>query len=194
MATNNVGNSSQQQTSARKMFKSLISSGSKSSSSASGAASNKSSALLSDALDLRGITTMDGLLKYEDLTNLLTCGLCKKFCGTTIIQCRKGHVVCRACKSGSKLTSCKVCKQTFVDAPNVVLDKLIAMIALPCKFRSTGCKDFLFADGKLDHETFCKFRPINCQYTDNGCDLELPFKDISGHHKTCQWNPRNKQQ
>ena len=68
---------------------------------------------------------------------LLTCGLCQKFCGNNIIQCRKGHVICKTCKSEGKITSCKfthpdgrICKQTFVDAPNVVLDKLIRNVVI----------------------------------------------------------------
>ena len=53
-------------------------------------------------------SNMDGFLKYEDLVGLLTCVQCNKFCGPTIVQCRKGHVICKACKADLKLTSCKV--------------------------------------------------------------------------------------
>ena len=102
-----------------------------------------------------------------------------------------GHVICRGCKTEAKLTSCKICKQTFVDAPNIVLEKLISMIALPCRFRATGCTDFVFSDKKLEHETFCPYRPINCQYAINGCCEELPYKDISQHHHKCSYNPRS---
>ena len=135
---------------------------------------------------------MDGLLKYEDLMALLTCSLCQKFCGQNIVQCRKGHVICKACKTNGKVTSCKICKQTFVDAPNVVLDKLISLIALPCRFRATGCGQFIFSDKKTEHETFCQFRPVLCQYADQGCTEELPYKDISAHHKLCQFLKKRK--
>ena len=37
---------------------------------------------------------MDGLLKYEDLMALLTCSQCQKFCGNSIVQCRKGSSSC----------------------------------------------------------------------------------------------------
>ena len=136
------------------------------------------------------LISMDGLLKYDDLMALLSCSLCGKFCGENLLQCRKGHVLCRQCKSGSKITSCKTCKQTFVDAPNVVLDKMIKMIALPCRFRESGCSDFLFADKKLDHETFCPSRPIACQYSMQGCGQVLPYKELTNHHHKCQYNPR----
>ena len=134
--------------------------------------------------------SMDGLLKYEDLVGLLTCGLCGMFCGPTMVQCRKGHVICRKCKTDRKLTSCHVCKQTFVDAPNVVLEKMISLIALPCRFRVSGCPEFIFAEAKLEHETFCPYRPIACQYAVDGCEQEMPYKHLSAHHRACSYNPR----
>ena len=65
------------------------------------------------------------------------------------------------------------------------------MIALPCRFRATGCGQFVFSDKKSEHETFCVFRPMNCQYATEGCTEELPYKDLASHHRLCQWNPRN---
>jgi len=132
---------------------------------------------------------MDGLLKYEDLMALLTCSQCQKFCGNSIVQCRKGHVICKTCKAEAKITSCKICKQTFVDAPNVVLEKLISMIALPCRFRATGCAQFIFPDKKIEHETLCPYRVMSCQYSVQGCIEEMIYKEISAHHRHCQFRP-----
>ena len=151
----------------------------------------KSSASLSSSSPKPPVS-MDGLLKYDDLVALLSCGLCGKFCGDNLLQCRKGHVICRSCKNSSKITSCKTCKQTFVDAPNVVLDKMINMIALPCRFRESGCSDYLFADKKIEHETFCPSRPIACQYSSEGCEQVLPYKELTNHHHKCQYNPRSR--
>lgn len=156
---------------------------------------NGSSPKLSEAstpdVNRRGgiLTSSEGLLKYDDLIDLLTCGHCGQFCGTPIFQCRKGHVYCKECKTNKKLTHCKQCKQTFVDTPNLLLEKVIALIALPCCFKSTGCSEFLFVDKKREHETFCQFRPVSCQFTQNGCPEELAYKDIHFHHKNCGWNP-----
>ena len=133
---------------------------------------------------------MDSLFKYEELVGLLSCGICEKYCGANLVQCRKGHVLCKGCKAEGKITSCKICKQTFVDAPNLVLEKLISMIALPCRFRPSGCEEFVFSNAKLEHETFCPCRPISCQYEDKGCSEELPYKDIKKHHLQCSYNPR----
>lgn len=181
MATNNV-------LGARKLFKSLSlrsNNRSERNGDAAQAVQRQDSVALSD------VVSMDGLFKYEDLVGLLSCGMCGKFCGQSIVQCRKGHVICRACKTEQKVTSCKECKQTFVDAPNVVLEKLVNMIALPCRFRQSGCTDFIFPDQKIDHETFCPCRPIACQYASSGCQRELPYKEISSHHRQCDFNPRS---
>ena len=100
-----------------------------------------------------------------------------------------GHVICKACKVEAKITSCKICKQTFVDAPNVVLEKLISMIALPCRFRATGCAQFIFPDKKIEHETLCTCRVMSCQFSAQGCTEEMPYKEISAHHRHCQFRP-----
>ena len=92
--------------SARKILKTLLTSSSspscdsattptatalRTSSGSSGkAAATTDSNSVSDASDVRGVVAMDGLLKYEDLMALLTCSQCQKFCGNSIVQCRKG--------------------------------------------------------------------------------------------------------
>lgn len=188
--------------SARKILKTLLSSSpscdsatsslrtpSSSGTTAAATSASTDSNSVSDASDVRGVVAMDGLLKYEDLMALLTCSQCQKFCGNSIVQCRKGHVICKACKVETKITSCKICKQTFVDAPNVVLEKLISMIALPCRFRATGCAQFIFPDKKIEHETLCPYRVMSCQYSAQGCTEEMPYKEISAHHRHCQFRP-----
>ena len=154
-----------------------------------GRGSKNSVGRLSDESVVHSVN-MDSLFKYEELVGLLSCGICEKYCGSNLVQCRKGHVLCKGCKAEGKITSCKTCKQTFVDAPNLVLEKLISMIAFPCRFRPSGCEEFVFSNAKLEHETFCPCRPISCQYEDKGCSQELPYKDIKKHHLQCSYNPR----
>ena len=81
--------------SARKILKSLLSNtpSCDSASSAEVRTATSESNSVSDASDVRGVIAMDGLLKYEDLIALLSCSLCQKFCGKSIIQCRKGVIV-----------------------------------------------------------------------------------------------------
>jgi hypothetical protein len=47
---------------------------------------------------------------------------------------RKGHVYCLSCKADKKTLQCATCKQTFVDAPNLALDRMVRLIAVPCKY------------------------------------------------------------
>ena len=89
--------------SARKILKTLLSSSpscdsattrTPSSSGTAAKAVTADSNSVSDASDVRGVVAMDGLLKYEDLMALLTCSQCQKFCGNSIVQCRKGSSSC----------------------------------------------------------------------------------------------------
>merc|ERR1711971_605246 len=75
-----------------------------------------------------------GLVQYEDLLTLLTCLQCRCLVSPPVAQCRKGHLYCLSCKKTQQLSSCKICKQTFVDAPNQALEKMVGLIGLPCKY------------------------------------------------------------
>lgn len=133
------------------------------------------------------IISSEGKLRYEAMLQLLTCCHCDRLASTPMCQCRKGHVYCKSCKVDNKITTCKVCKQTFVDAPNVAFEKLITFIALPCKYGSRGCSEYVFLHSRMDHETFCHFRPVSCQYSIHGCTSEFSYKDICWHHKICSY-------
>lgn len=128
-----------------------------------------------------------GRLKYKETMDLLTCNICNQLVTLPIIQCRKGHMYCRLCKHDNKMMQCSICKQTFVEAPNLALEKLISFIAVPCKYSERGCEEFVFIDSRLQHETLCKFRPIHCQYHERGCTQIHSVKDMCWHHKMCQY-------
>ena len=68
------------------------------------------------------------------MLTLLTCTECEQMSRPPLVQCRKGHVYCKSCKTDNKIVTCRICKQTFVDAPNVAFEKLVTFIALPCKY------------------------------------------------------------
>ena len=122
---------------------------------------------------------MSGLVQYEDLLSLLTCLQCRCLVSPPVAQCRKGHLYCLSCKSVQKLflfqisslqnrktqqlSSCKICKQTFVDAPNQALEKMVGLIGLPCKYGERGCTDLIFLPSRLQHETLCRFSNIKLQ-------------------------------
>jgi len=128
-----------------------------------------------------------GLVQYEDLLSLLTCLQCRCLVSPPVAQCRKGHLYCLSCKKTQQLSSCKICKQTFVDAPNQALEKMVGLIGLPCKYGERGCTDLIFLPSRLQHETLCRFRPTECQFQQFGCDQVFAYKDLPWHHKMCQY-------
>merc|ERR1719204_3072581 len=97
-----------------------------------------------------------GLVQYEDLLTLLTCLQCGCLVSPPVAQCRKGHLYCLSCKKSQGLNSCRICKQTFVDAPNQALEKMVGMIGLPCKYGARGCSELVFLPSRLQHETLCR--------------------------------------
>ena len=80
----------------------------------------------------RGVGGGSGKICYSDVLHLLTCPVCTSLVTPPVTQCRRGHLYCSDCSSSSQ--SCSICKQTWLEAPNVALDRIIALIALPCKY------------------------------------------------------------
>ena len=72
-----------------------------------------------------------GLVQYSDLLQLLSCTSCSSLISPPMAQCRKGHLYCRDCRTNN---SCRICKQTFIEAPNLAMEKILSLIAFPCKF------------------------------------------------------------
>ena len=72
-----------------------------------------------------------GLICYSDLLHLLTCPACSCLVSPPVSQCRKGHLYCRDCRTNN---SCRICRQTFLEAPNIALETVMALIALPCRY------------------------------------------------------------
>ena len=136
-----------------------------------------------------------GLVQYSDLLALLSCTSCSSLISPPIAQCRKGHLYCRDCRTNN---SCRICKQTFIEAPNLALEKMLSLIAFPCKygwaactkdlsgalkildntsiFRAQGCPESIFIPSRLQHETVCQFRPVSCRFEHHGCQQVFSVK------------------
>lgn len=74
----------------------------------------------------------NGKICYEDVLHLLTCPTCESHVSTPVIQCKRGHLSCEDCSRQQQ--ECPICHQSWMDGPNVILDKVINLIALPCKY------------------------------------------------------------
>merc|ERR1712037_184332 len=143
---------------------------------------------ISDKKQTNGVASdCRGLVQYEDLLTLLTCLQCRCLVSPPVAQCRKGHLYCLENRKTQQLSSCKICKQTFVDAPNQALEKMVGLIGLPCKYGDRGCTELIFLPSRLQHETLCRFRPTECQFQQYGCDQVFAYKDLPWHHKMCQF-------
>merc|ERR1719228_2899247 len=88
------------------------------------------------------------------------------------------------------MVTCRICKKPFLDVPNVALDKIFTLIALPCKYSSQGCTTFAFQTSRLQHETVCQFRPVSCQFQHLGCQQVSSIKDMASHHKICRYSDK----
>ena len=73
-----------------------------------------------------------GKICCSDVLHLLTCPACTSLVSPPVTQCRRGHLYCGDCANNYQ--TCLICKHQWLDAPNVALDRIIALIALPCKY------------------------------------------------------------
>ena len=147
---------------------------------------------------LAGVASeMEGLVQYEDLLTLLTCLQCGCLVSPPVAQCRKGHLYCLSCKwaplncsptdppqirKSQGLNSCRICKQTFVDAPNQALEKMVGMIGLPCKYGARGCSELVFLPSRLQHETLCRSqKTTNNNKNNNNQSPDFDRLSVSTH-------------
>ena len=70
---------------------------------------------------------------YTALLMALQCSACGLPVEPPASLCRKGHLYCGTCKEAA-CNCCKICKQTFLGSC-VALDKILSLIARPCKYR-----------------------------------------------------------
>ena len=121
--------------------------------------------------------SVEGKLDVKLFLETLSCQSCGEVCGPPLSYCRKGHLYCSACRTSSNRT-CRICKQAVgTETPFNGLDKLVSLIALPCRYSSAGCPAVLFFNMRTEHEkNVCRYRPVPCQYSSRGCSEILPFK------------------
>ena len=66
-----------------------------------------------------------------------------------------------------------------MDAPNVALDHLMSLMALPCT--NKGCMELLYLNKMESHLESCKFRLQPCPNRERGCKVRLQAKVGSNH-------------
>jgi len=123
-----------------------------------------------------------GLLVLEELVREISCSDCGQVIQGSSLQCRKGHLTCRTCRRENK---CRVCQQTFLESPNLGLERMLGLISLPCKHGERGCPESVAVLARAEHETNCPFRPVSCQFQQHGCEQVSSLRDMFWHHKMC---------
>ena len=81
--------------------------------------------------------------------------LCRQVIQGASLQCRKGHLYCRGCR---RTNQCRVCQQTFLESPNLGLDRLLGLLSLPCRHGERGCRECVGVLGRAEHENNCPYR------------------------------------
>ena len=89
-----------------------------------------------------------------------------------------------------KITSCKNCKQIFVDAPNLVLEKLNSMITLPCRLRPLGCRNLCFQMRSWSMIFFALVVLLVANMKIKAVVKNCHTKILKNRHLQCSYNPR----
>ena len=74
----------------------------------------------------------------------------------------------------------------MVDAPNIALDRLMSLMALPCS--NKGCLEVVYLNKMETHLESCKFRLQPCPNRERGCKVRLQAKvdeNLSSYKKYC---------
>ncbi|TVU22135.1 hypothetical protein EJB05_31817, partial [Eragrostis curvula] len=114
--------------------------------------------------------------------DMLECPLCFAPFLASIFQCKSGHPACESCCARVQ-NKCPTCHEPIGDIRCRPLEKLIAGMAVPCAFRSKGCKQALKYAEKPTHEAvFCQHAPCACPVP--GCAYAglLLHEHIRGAH------------
>ena len=79
-----------------------------------------------------------------------------------------------------------VFKQTVVDAPNIALDRMMSLMALPCS--NKGCLELIYLNKMETHLETCKFRLQPCPNKERGCEVRLQAKVVD---TLTHWTPNS---
>ncbi len=74
----------------------------------------------------------------EDLKLNLECPVCSRISLPPIMTCKNGHVTCNACRP--KVQSCPICREADIESRNMLAEKAITYLTIPCEYGQHGCK------------------------------------------------------
>ena len=135
------------------------------------------------------LSHVSNFVDYEAQVKLFTCPACKDYLIPPIPQCRRGHVICSNCKVNLK-GSCPQCKQTFIETPNLMMEKMAATIKFPCKHNVNGCTEKIILRNKAMHEGFCVYKPVHCPNEPLGCEEMMAVVKVDEHDSICKFKKK----
>ena len=114
---------------------------------------------------------MEGLANFP--ISVFECNVCYNVPSSKdhFILCKRGHVLCKNCRSRLE-DKCPTCSGEFNQDQVTVLNKILDVIEMDCKFKDIGCSSRLKLDNKLTHEDECTFRKT-CKFDKEGCTKEF---------------------
>ncbi|XP_019869729.2 uncharacterized protein LOC109598289 isoform X2 [Aethina tumida] len=102
--------------------------------------------------------------KGEEFLQELECPVCFLYMVPPIMQCEKGHSMCKGCTD--QLTQCPTCKAPIKLTQNFALEKISRIMTFPCK--NDRC-DFKGKSNVIkEHETSCIWGPLLCPFNNYG--------------------------
>ena len=117
-----------------------------------------------------------------ELLKELECPVCLKYMASPIKMCENGHNICGGCKE--RLSECPSCKEKFINARNLTLQKIAATAVYPCKNCEAGCEETFSLDDRNKHLSVCVYRNRKCPVsimTDVDCSWTGTLSDIPLH-------------
>uniref|UniRef100_A0A0E0FFK2 RING-type E3 ubiquitin transferase n=1 Tax=Oryza nivara TaxID=4536 RepID=A0A0E0FFK2_ORYNI len=120
---------------------------------------------------------------YSIERDALECGICFMPFQAEIYMCNNGHAACGSCCAGMH-RACPSCRQPIGDIRCRPLEKAVAAISSPCKFRVSGCMKILGYTERRSHEASCPHAPCRCPF--DGCYYQgsMLYHHIQEEHAT----------
>ncbi|XP_032612060.1 E3 ubiquitin-protein ligase SIAH1B-like [Hylobates moloch] len=117
----------------------------------------------------------------NELASIFQCPVCLDYALPPILQCQRGHLVCRSCRS--KLTSCPICRGPLGYIRNLAMEKVANFVLFPCRYACLGCEITLAHAEKVGHEDVCQFRLYSCPCPGTLCKWQGTVDAIMPHLK-----------
>ncbi|XP_053603162.1 uncharacterized protein LOC128671065 isoform X2 [Plodia interpunctella] len=115
----------------------------------------------------------------QNLLRLLECPVCLEWMEPPIAQCRRGHLVCTACRG--RLAACPVCRTTFSSVRNRAMEGVSELLRYPCRH---GCGREVRLRRRTQHEASCAARKYQCPVAACAQRSPLAMHELAHHFQS----------